>query len=167
MFKVGVVVGDELCRRIDGPESDDDNMHMCFSACFAFPRKGAVREMDLHPMPPKKFAPQNAGLLALTDRIGGNERATDAGASSHIRRLEIPAGNVIQHAAAFDFAAHDVHVRLLFGGHELFSHERRIAENVGTLSGRDDFAPVDAERIGDDDVRRCTKRQAVHKLPNA
>ena len=46
----------------------------------------------------------------------------------------------------------------------LLPDERRVAEDVGALLGRQDGAPVDAQGVADDDVRRGAQRQALVEL---
>ena len=56
---------------------DNDDFNMSFPPCLALPRKGAMREVNLHTVARKEIAPENADLLALRNGIGGDESNTD------------------------------------------------------------------------------------------
>ena len=71
-------------------EADDDDVDVGFAAGFAFPFERAIGKMDLDALGQKR-RPKNAGLFALGDGVGGDERATDGGIGAHIvGGLEIP-----------------------------------------------------------------------------
>ena len=78
-----------------------------------------------------------------------------------IRRFFIPSGDVIEEAGAIGFAPNQSHVRLLVGRHKMFADERRVADDEDVVGGREDFAPVGAEGVGDADGRCGAEGQAA------
>ena len=73
-------------------EAENDDVHMRLAARVRAPGEGAVRERDLQPAALGQDRPELGDLLALGDRVGGNE-ADPGTAAPYVRaRLDEPGG---------------------------------------------------------------------------
>ena len=76
-------------------EADNHAMHMRRLGHLAVPAKGAIGKVDMNAEAIDKRLPDKSHLLALRNRIRGDERGADRRALHHFGRLEIPAGHVV------------------------------------------------------------------------
>src|SRR5271157_2066946 len=126
-------------------------MNVCFPARFALPLERAMSEVDFQSETSKQRVPKRADLLALADRVSGNEPGLNARALNVCGCLAIPARYVIENARPVGFAPDKFHVSALFAGHQVFSNKRRVAKDIAAFCGRKDFLPVEAECVAADD----------------
>ena len=75
-FAVDVGIAEQAFVRplaIPDVESDNDDVHVSLAACVRAPGEGTVRECDLQAATLEQERPELRHLLALGDRIGGDE----------------------------------------------------------------------------------------------
>ena len=70
-----------------------------------------------------------------------------------LRRLPVPAGNVVQNSVSLDVGKYVTHVRPLTISHHHGPGERGIADDVGKPFGRDNIVPVETQGILANNVR--------------
>ncbi len=76
-------------------------MDVSFTARFTLPGKRPVSKMNIEVKPLEKVVPQDADLLSLGNRVGGDKRYFDLCALNEIACFLIPAGNVVQNSRPF------------------------------------------------------------------
>ena len=77
-------------------EPDYHHVHVGLAASVRAPGKGAVREGDLQPGAVEQGRPELRHLLALGDRVGGDEADTGRTLLHVFSRLEEPGGHVVE-----------------------------------------------------------------------
>ena len=122
------------------------------------PGKRPIGETYLDRKAREKRVPKRPNLLTLRDGIGRNKANRDLRALNVLGCLEVPARNVIQQSAVPYAAGDVVHVGPLSVGLVLAADEGRIAQHVGTLFGRKDALPVQAQGVAQDDPGTLLQR---------
>ena len=77
---------------------------MGFDVCLAVPAERPVREVDMKSRM-KNRLPENRGLFPLRDAVRRDQRRADSGSRHIVRRLLIPAGDVVEVAGVLPFFA--------------------------------------------------------------
>lgn len=95
MVGILLVFVEALAWHFPHAEADDDYMDVCLTARLALPGEGAMGEVDLHSTM-KQLIPEYADLLALRDRIGGDECTANRRALHVLRGAPIPAGDIVE-----------------------------------------------------------------------
>ena len=139
-------------------------MHMRFAARLGTPLKCAVRERDLQIAAVVQDRPQLRDLLALRNRVRGDERDLRIAALRVLAGGDEPRRHVVERPAALQLRR-SLHLFALQGGLHLRSHERRIAVDERALFRRHDIAPVDLVGVGAANPRRGAQRNARVVLP--
>ena len=98
----------------------------------------------------KQRLPQRLNLLALTNGVRRNESAARMSIASEVRRLLVPACDIVEHATRL---TEYVSAILLLACREIrVADERRVANDVGNLTRWDNIIPVDAKSIALDNT---------------
>src|ERR1035437_6410094 len=139
-------------------------MNVCFPARLALPLERAMSEVDFQSETLKQRIPKRASLLALADRVSGNEPDLNARALNVCGCLAVPARYVIENSRPISVAPDKFHILALLAGHQVFSHKRRIAEDEAAFCGRKDFLPVETECVAADDSWGFLEREAREVL---
>ena len=134
-------------------------MHVRRSPRIGSPREGAMRESDFQSVPFEQRRPELRHLLALRDRVRGDEGDSRRPAPEVLASLQEPRRHVIQAPARGSQSGKDLPGTLLLGSAPLDEPaEWRIAQHKGTVSGRQDFRPVDLQSVAANQVRRLRQR---------
>ena len=104
--------------------------------------------------------PEGGDLLALADRVGGNEGGADISAGNEVVDFFVPAGNVVE---GFEGREDGDDVSFLVGGLPLGAYEGRVGNNVAAVGGGNEFVPVIAQGVGFDDVGIFFKREMLRR----
>jgi hypothetical protein len=75
-------------------------------------------------------------LFTLTYRIGGNESDLNACALNIFGDLSIPPCNIVENSRSIRSTSDILHLFALRGSHQVFAHERWVAEDVTAFFGR-------------------------------
>lgn len=142
---VGIGKQPLLLRLVLAPrQPEDDAMDMSAPARVAQPFERAVGEGDFQIVALEQERPQLRDLLALRDRIGGDEgdawrgrpaslplegRGNVVAAPRVVARLEEPSADIIERPARAAEPGDTAHLRALMIALELRAAERRIAEH--------------------------------------
>src|ERR1035437_4137289 len=116
-------------------------MNVCFPARLALPLERAMSEVDFQSETLKQRIPKRAGLLALADRVSGNEPDLNARSLNVCGCLAIPTRYVIENARPISVAPDKFHVLALLAGHQVFSHKRRVAKDIAAFWGWENSLP--------------------------
>jgi hypothetical protein len=119
---------------------------------------------DLQAVTAEEFSPQNADLLALGDRVCGDESNTYISARDVLGRLEVPCCDVVQNTSPLYIVHHQCHITLLLCSAELLANEWRISEYITALLWWKNLAPVLTKSIGVVNVRGLLQREALIRL---
>ncbi|CAB0517589.1 hypothetical protein CIP100294_01648 [Corynebacterium diphtheriae] len=99
VFHLVLPVGPRLLDwSIDVGKPDDDTEDMRLVGGLVAPHESAVGEVDVDSGVEKRL-PQRSDLLALADRIGGNERGFSIRSVHIFGGFAVPARHVIEHTA--------------------------------------------------------------------
>ena len=144
-------------------EPDDHDEHVGLVARLASPAERVVGEVDVHAEVGDGL-PDVGDLLPLADGVGGDERAADRMIAHVLRRLHVPARNVIDGSAVPRPAEHVVKLRALLRALHLRAQKRRVPDDVAAPLRRQDIVPVHAQGVSAHAVRDALQRQEV-ELP--
>ena len=123
-----------------------------------------MRERDLQIAAVVQDRPQLRDLLALRNRVRGDERDLRIAALRILAGGDEPRRHVVERSAAFQLRR-SLHLFALQGGLHLRSHERRIAIDERALFRWNHVVPVDLVRVSAANPRRGTQRDARVVLP--
>ena len=138
-------------RPLDNITFQWDRMRL--AARVRSPRERSVCERDLQLAALEQDRPELRDLLALRDRVGGDEADAGIAALHILSRLNEPRGDIIERAAAPAEGRHPAHLGALVRRLVLRAHEGRIALHERTFAARQQFGPVGFQRVAMDDVR--------------
>jgi len=81
-------------------EANDDDVYMGLAASFAGPCKSLVGEVDGEMKVGEEVIPEDAGLLALSDGVCGDESCFDVRPIHIAGSFDVPSRHVIEYARA-------------------------------------------------------------------
>lgn len=119
-----------------------------------------MSEVDLDAVPLQQRFPENPGLLALADGIGGNEGAGHARSLDVPGRFEIPRAHVVQDPGTVDAGEDPLHLGALAVVLPFGPPERRIPQHGVQGRGIDDGVPIHVQRVAVMDVGRVGQGNA-------
>src|SRR5699024_4307455 len=116
---------------------------------FGVPHEGTVGEVDsvAHV---ENGLPEGGYLLALTNRVSGNECDLAAVPIEELCSGSVPTGHEIKNPASLTKDARPVF--LLFRVETGITYEWWVADDVITVFGRHDISPIDTESISVNDL---------------
>ena len=144
-------------------EPHDHDEHVGLVARLASPAERVVGEVDMHAEVGDGL-PDIGDLLPLADGVGGDESAADRVVAHVLRRLHVPARNVVDGSAVLRPAEHVMELRALLRALHLRAQKRRVPDDVAAFSRRQNIVPVDAQGVSAHAVRDALQRQEV-ELP--
>src|ERR1700730_4262548 len=131
-------------------------MDMGLALRVAHPCERAVREGDFQPVAVEQQGPELRDLLALRDRIRGDEADARLGPTQILTGLDKPGTDIIERSCSFVLSAnYSAHLNALLRRLIALPPERRIAENVRAFFGCEHVCPIRLQRVGINNVRRC------------
>ena len=140
-------------------------MDMRLAPGVGAPGEGAVGERDLEPVALEQQRPELGRLLALGDRIRGDETDPRRSFREVFPGAEEPGRHIVERAAAAAEVRDPAHLFPLFRRLVFGPVEGRIAEDEGATPGIQHARPVRFQRVGREDAGGLLQRDADEGLP--